>query len=92
LLVTIGAGRITNKRIAQLHHTPSFTYVIYSRQALALLEQIAPFLRTYKRDRAALLLQSYLTVTPRNGKYTQSALAARQAFEARFFELCVRPR
>jgi hypothetical protein len=49
LMTTIGAGRITYKRIAQLHHTPSFTYVIYSRQALALLRQITPYLQTYKR-------------------------------------------
>src|SRR5262245_60238272 len=47
LLRAIGAGRITNKGIAQAHHTPSFTYVIYSRQALALLEQITPFLRVH---------------------------------------------
>jgi hypothetical protein len=90
LLATIGAGRITNKRIARAHHTPSFVFVIYSRQALALLEQIAPFLRTYKRERARLLLQSYLALTPRNGKYTPSMLAARQAFEVRFFEICGR--
>jgi hypothetical protein len=92
LLQTIGAGRITNKRVARPHHTPSFTFVIYSRQALALLEQITPFLRTYKRERAALLLESYICLTPRNGKYTQPMLAARRAFEARFFELCGSPR
>lgn len=87
LLDTIGAGRITNKRTAKRHHTPSFTFVVYSRQALALLEQITPFLRTYKRARAELLLQSYLALTPRNGKYTLSMLAAREAFEVRFFEV-----
>ncbi len=92
LLLTIGAGRITNKRIAQLHHTPSGTFVIYSRQALALLEQVTPFLRTYKRERAELLLHSYRALTPRNGRYTEPMLAARQAFEDRFFAVCVRPR
>jgi len=69
LQTTVGAGRITNKRISRLHHTPSFTFAIYSRQALALLTQITPFLRTCKRARAELLLQSHLALTPRNGRW-----------------------
>lgn len=38
----IGAGRITSKRTAKNHHTPSFVYAIYSRQSLELLRKIAP--------------------------------------------------
>ena len=90
LMTTIGAGRITNKRIAQLHHTPSFTYVIYSRQALALLRQITPYLQTYKQARAELLLRDYVAVTPRNGRYTEELLAARTLFEERFFAIRIR--
>lgn len=60
------AGRITNKRISQPHHTPSFTYKISNRQALALLAQVYPFLRSYKTDRAALVLREYVNLTPRN--------------------------
>jgi hypothetical protein len=59
------------------------------RQALALLECIAPYLRSYKAKRAQLALKSYLAVTPRNGKYIPEILAARQAFERSFFS--VRP-
>jgi hypothetical protein len=92
LLTTIGAGRITNKRISQIHHTPSSTFVIRSRQALSLLEQITPYLRTCKRARAELLLRSYLAVTPRNGRYTAAVLAARQAFEDQFFAITSRAR
>ena len=46
-----------------------------------MLEQTLPFLKSYKRDRAALILEDYLTVTPRNGKYTAEILARKKAFE-----------
>ena len=87
---TIGAGRITSKCIAKDHHTPSFVFAIYSRQALELLRQVAPYLRTHKRARAELLLARYLLVTPRNGRYTAELLAARAAFESIFFAVRVR--
>jgi hypothetical protein len=47
ILTVIGAGRITSKVTARSHHSPSFTYVISGRQALALLAQISGYLRTY---------------------------------------------
>jgi hypothetical protein len=86
----IGAGRITNKACARPHHTPSFTYVISSRQALAVLAQVATYLRTYKSARARLLLDEYTSVTPRNGRYSQDQRAARQQFEDRFFAISMR--
>lgn len=70
ILRTVGAGRITNKRIARAHHTPSAAYAVNNRQALSLLEQVTPFLRTYKARRAQFALANYVQVTPRNGKYT----------------------
>jgi hypothetical protein len=81
VLKTIGAGKITGKRTTQPHHTPSFTYAIYNRQALNLLKQIQPYLRTYKAERSALILRDYLDLTPRNGKYTENQLQERQQFE-----------
>jgi len=81
LLQTIGVGKITGKRIACSHHTPSFTYAVYNRQALCLLEQIHPYLRTYKAKRAALALRDYVRFTPRNGRYTPELLLARRRFE-----------
>ena len=87
---TIGAGRITRKRISQAHHTPSYVFVVYSRQALALLRQLAPFMRTHKRKRAELLLARYLALTPRNGKYTAELAEARAIFEDDFLSIRVR--
>jgi hypothetical protein len=47
-------------------------------------------LRTYKSERARLLLDEYILVTPRNGRYTVRQRRARQDFENRFFALSVR--
>jgi hypothetical protein len=81
VLEVIGAGKITRKRTSKSHHTPSFTYAIYNRQALALLGQIQPYLRTYKVDRSELILRNYIALTPRNGRYTEMLLKQRIEFE-----------
>jgi hypothetical protein len=37
-----------------------------------------------------LLLDEYLAVTPRSGRYTSAQRAAKESFEARFFALSIR--
>jgi hypothetical protein len=86
----VGAGRITRKMRTREHHSPSFAYAISSRQALALLARVTPYLRTYKSQRAQLLLSEYLLVTPPNGRYTPEQQAARRDFENRFFAISTR--
>lgn len=81
VLTEVGAGKITHKRTTSDRHTPSYCYSISSRQALDLLAQIAPYLRSYKRQRALLALRDYVLLTPRNGKYTPDLLEQRKAFE-----------
>ena len=80
VLDVTGVGKITSKKPAKIKHTPSKTYTVTNRQALELLRQITPMLRTYKRARAELILEKYLTLTPRNGKYSAELLAARNNF------------
>lgn len=77
----IGTGKITSKRCTKAHHTPCYTYAIYNRQALLLLEQLSPFLRTYKKQRADMILKNYIRLTPRNGHYTAELKAERLVFE-----------
>jgi hypothetical protein len=77
----VGAGKVTRKKTSSDRHTPSYCYAITSRQALALLRQISPHLRSYKRQRAELALERYEELTPRNGKYTSDGLAERRRFE-----------
>lgn len=89
LQTSLGAGKITGKRIYSDRHRPSFTYQVSSRQALELLRQIAPYMISYKAVRARLALKRYLDLTPRNGKYSEELRAARERFEAEF--LAIRP-
>jgi hypothetical protein len=79
---TIGAGRITSKRVYSPRHAPSFNYQIDSRQALSVLAQIAGYMKSYKTARALLALRDYVKLTPRNGRYTARIAAARRRFEA----------
>jgi hypothetical protein len=81
VLKTVGAGKITGKRTTQPHHTPSYTYSIYNRQALSLVGQLSPFLRSYKSKRAAIIERDYVALTPRNGKYNEKLLQQRKVFE-----------
>jgi len=82
---TVGAGRITSKATYQPNHTPSYAYVIHNRQALTLLRQVEPYLRSHKAGRARLVLDHYIRLTPRNGKYTGTQLAERAEFVSSFF-------
>jgi len=77
----IGAGRITTKRTYNERHADSFTYQVSSRQALDLLIQIVPFMKSYKARRASLALNRYLQLTPRNGKYRPEVTRQREEFE-----------
>lgn len=77
----IGAGKITRKRTYKENHTPSYTYAIYNRQALSMLKQIKPYLLSYKAIRAQLIIDNYLALTPRNGKYTDEIREKRSLFE-----------
>jgi hypothetical protein len=83
----IGAGKITGKRTVRPNHTPSFTYAIYNRQALCLLEQIQPYLHTYKFERSLLILEKYSALTARNGKYSPKQKQARAEFEAAILQI-----
>jgi len=90
VLDAFGAGKITRKRTASERHTPSHCFAVTSRQALALLNQVAPYLRSYKRSRADLVLAQYLALTPRNGRYTPDQLARRSEFETRLLSMRTR--
>ncbi len=63
------------------------TYVVGNRQALRFLEQVAPYLKSYKASRASLILEHYLRLTPRNGKYSVGQESERSDFIRRFLAL-----
>jgi hypothetical protein len=79
-----GVGKITRKRTSSDKHAPGLTYCVSNRQALAVLKQVLPYLRSYKKLRARLALDQYLALTPRNGKYTDKISLQREVFERIF--------
>jgi hypothetical protein len=87
VMAAVGAGCISAKRVSDVRHAPGFTFKVTSRQALDLLAQIAPYLRTYRALRAQMALQRYLELTPRNGKYCPQTLRDRTIFEREFLAL-----
>lgn len=80
-LLSVGAGKLTRKATTKASHSPSYTYAVWNRHALALLAQIEPYMTSYKRKRARLALADYVRLTPRNGKYTELMRVEREAFE-----------
>lgn len=89
VLLMTGVGKLTRKRVYKDHHRIGLTYAVTNRQALDLLKQIQPYLHSYKADRVALVLQEYLRLTLRNGKYTPAIIQERENFIQRFF--CIKP-
>lgn len=83
----VGAGKITRKLPVAENHAMSFTYQLYSRQALDLLKQITPFMKSYKKERAVLALKKYISVTPRNGQYSLNLQRKRKLFTEQFFQI-----
>lgn len=80
-------GGRTSKRTRRVsHHSDSFAWRIEGRQAISLLEKVSPFLRNeIKVDRAKHILDNYIGLTPRNGKYSIEMLERKKAFEKEFF-------
>lgn len=90
VLHQIDAGKVTRKRTTSPRHAQSFTYSISNRQALELLRQVVPYLRSYKRIRAGMAVSHYVSLTPRNGKYNVAQDAARNQFEIDFLAVKAR--
>ena len=83
----VGVGVMITKRTYSKKHFPSFTYSVSNTQAYDLIERIEPYLRGFKKLRARIVLKNYHKLTPRNGKYTDQALAKREEFIKKFFGL-----
>ena len=87
ILDVIGAGSISKKRTYSKHHLINHTYKVSNRQAISLLAQTNQYLRSYKRERAEIILDKYLELTPRNGKYTEELFIKRERFIDDFFNI-----
>ncbi|MBD5638262.1 hypothetical protein HYI18_06610 [Clostridium botulinum] len=69
-------------------HTDSFTYTIKYNDVINLLIQIEPYLVIKnKKARAKLIIKKYKSVTPRNGKYSNETLKAKEEFYKEFISI-----
>lgn len=85
---TVGVGSISTKRPrAETHHT-AYAWAVSHAQAISVLRQVVRFLRTYKKQRALIVL-AVAAITPRNGRYTPDIQATRSWLEEVFLK--VRP-
>jgi len=84
-----GLGKITSKKNYNPGiHKDSYTYVIKHNEAISLLELIEPYLIIkQKKLRAKLILDEYKKVTPRNGKYSEDLLKAKEEFYKKFISI-----
>ncbi len=79
-------GVVTKAPKQQAHWKDAWHWQASHNRALEVLAQLMPYMREpEKRRRAALLVERYKSVTPRNGKYTDDLNVAREAFESEFF-------
>lgn len=79
-------GTIVNQKRYQNHHKQAWIWAVHSDRALEVLRLVSPHMKEdRKRQRANLILNSYKSVTVRNGKYSSEQLIAKQAFEKEFF-------
>jgi LAGLIDADG DNA endonuclease family protein len=81
-------GSIVKKRRRLAIHSQAFEWKLTDRQALLFLQVIRPYLVIRRRiRRIELLLDAYLSCTPRNGRYSQEMLERKKAFVDLFASL-----
>jgi hypothetical protein len=82
----IGYGTIkAKKNYKPSKHENSFTYTIRYNNAINLLELIEPFLVIpSKKTRAQMILNEYKQITPRNGRYSNQLVLAKEDLYKRF--------
>lgn len=81
-------GVITSKKTYKVNHSPSWAWKIERWRAIAVLEEITPYLKEPKKKaRAELILRDYTRLTPRNGKYTEHQRIEKHQFEDEFFAI-----
>ncbi len=85
-LQSLLGGSISKHKVYQDHHKQSWSWKVTARQALAVTQLVSGYLlEPDKRRRAILLNDKYLSVTPRNGKYSESLADTKREFESEFF-------
>lgn len=82
-------GSIKNKENSNSEkHANSFIYTIKHNDTINLLLEIEPYLIVKsKKKKAKLILEKYKAVTPRNGRYSNEMLKAKEQFYEDFISI-----
>jgi hypothetical protein len=81
-------GSIVTKQPRKPTHSVSYDWRLTDRRALTFLRIIRPYLVIERKIRRIdLLLNDYVTCTPRNGRYTKEMAERKQALIETFFSL-----
>ncbi len=88
-LLRLHGGSLVIKRRYKDHHRQAWSWRLYgSNHVRAFLIQTMPYMHnSMKKERARMLVEEWLPVTPRNGYYTPEMRLLKQEFEARFMAL-----
>lgn len=87
--IVIGKGTITKKKNYNMEvHKDCYSYILRRNDAISLLNDIYPYLIIKaKRKRAELIINTYKSITPRNGYYTKEILIAKENFYNEFISI-----
>ena len=81
-------GSIVTKQPRMPTHSVSYDWRLTDRRALTFLQLIRPYLVIERKIRRIdLLLNDYITCTPRNGRYTDEMAERKQMLIETFFSL-----
>ena len=85
----IGKGRIISKKNYNVEiHKDCYSYVLRRNDAINLIKDIYPYLVIdAKKKRARLILEKYKALTPRNGRYSDKMLKAKENFYNEFINI-----
>lgn len=85
----IGGGKIIKKKNYNPEkHSDCYSYILKYNEAINLIEEIYPYLIIEsKKRRASFILEKYKAVTPRNGRYSEELLKAKNKFYEDFISI-----
>ena len=79
-------GTIVKKKIYKDNHKQSYEWKATYHKAIKIMKDLRPYMRhSEKIRRVDLILNKYLKLTKRNGKYSKEEIILKQEFEKEFF-------
>lgn len=81
-------GVISKKNERNPKWKQAYVWKVERRKAIALLKEIVSYLHEPKKKaRAELIIEDYIRLTPRNGRYSEELKKQKLEFEEKFFSL-----